>query len=245
MLDLGISDPKDIDLEAIAWSRGAIVHYRPLDKCEATIVGTKTRAVITINSMSIPRRRRYSLGHEIGHWHYHKGRILYCGPSDVENPSINSSLNPERQANDFASDLLLPNYLFRPRALKLGKPTLNLIRELAEEFQVSATATLLKLVQCDVYPLVIVCHNKQQRRWFRRSVMLDQWWFPREELDPDSFAFDMLFKGLNESPHPRKIGAGAWFEFRNVDRYEILEQSFLLPNDEILSVLTLPQVAVD
>ena len=35
LLDLGINSPADIDLEAIAWTLGARVRYRPLDSCEA------------------------------------------------------------------------------------------------------------------------------------------------------------------------------------------------------------------
>ena len=206
-------------------------------------MGGKTRAVITVNANSIPTRKRYSLSHEIGHWHHHRGKILYCGPGDIGNPANSDALNPERQANDFASDLILPNYLFRPLALKLKKPTLGQIRELSDVFRASATATILKLVQNNLYPLVVVCHNKMRRRWFQRSAMLPEWWFPRDELDPDSFAFDMLFKNSAESGTPRKIGAGAWFSFRNVDRFEILEQSFLLPNEEVLTILALPQAA--
>ena len=207
-------------------------------------MGGKSRAVITVNANSIPTRKRYSLSHEIGHWHHHRGKILYCGPGDIGNPAIPDALNPERQANDFASDLILPNFLFRPLALKLKKTTLAHIRDLADVFRASTTATILKLVQNNLYPLVAVCHGKMQRRWFRRSAMLGEWWFPRDELDPDSFAFDMLFKNAKESTTPRKIGAGAWFSFRNVDRFEILEQSFLLPNAEVLTVLTLPPEAI-
>jgi Zn-dependent peptidase ImmA (M78 family) len=75
---LGIESPGEIDLEAIAWTRGAVVNYRPLDRCEATIVGSKRRAVIAVNSRSPPDRRRFSLAHELGHWHHHKGRMLFC-----------------------------------------------------------------------------------------------------------------------------------------------------------------------
>ena len=46
---LGIETPGEIDLEAIAWTRGAVVDYRPLDRCEATIVGSKRKAVIAVN----------------------------------------------------------------------------------------------------------------------------------------------------------------------------------------------------
>ena len=67
--------------------------------------------------------------------------------------------------------------------------------------------------------------------------MVPQWWFPREDLDADTFAFEILHNGVNEDAFPRKNGAGAWFEFWNVDRYEIQEQSFPLPNDEVLTVL--------
>lgn len=243
LIDLGITAPKDIDLEAVAWTRGVIVHYRSLDKCEATIVGSHKHAVVTVNSQSIPTRRRFSLAHEIGHWHFHKGRVLYCGPSDIGNPA-HDALDPERQANDFASDLILPNYLFRPLALKLKKPSLPLVREIADDFQASLTATYLKLLQNEVFPILVVCHNKSRRRWYRSSPMIPGWWYPREDLDADSFAFDMLFKGAKESTHPRKIGAAAWFSFRNCDRFEIQEQSFSLPNEEVLTVLLLPSDAI-
>jgi hypothetical protein len=35
--DLGVTDPKEIDLEAVAWTLGARVKYRPLDGCAPTI----------------------------------------------------------------------------------------------------------------------------------------------------------------------------------------------------------------
>ena len=41
--DLGVTDPDDIDLEAIAWTMGAEVRYRPLDGCEARILGRDDR----------------------------------------------------------------------------------------------------------------------------------------------------------------------------------------------------------
>jgi hypothetical protein len=85
-----------------------------------------------------------------------------------------------------------------------------------------------------------VCHGKDKRRWFKRANMVPQWWFPRDDLDPDTFAFEILHNRAGEDAFPRKNGAGAWFEFRRVDRYEIQEQSFPLPNDEVLTVLTIP-----
>ena len=64
---LGVNAPDDIDLEAIAWHVGAIVRYQRLDNCEAQIVGLGNRSVITVNSDSSSTRRRFSIGHELGH----------------------------------------------------------------------------------------------------------------------------------------------------------------------------------
>ena len=239
LLELGIQTPQEIDLKAIAWILGAAVNYRPLENCEAMIVGSSRRAIITVNSNAIPARRRFSIAHEIGHWHHHRGRVLFCGARDIDNPG-HDALNPENQADQFASDLILPGFMFRPRLAKMKRPTLAAIREIADEFQASDTATMLKVVDSDQFPILAVCHNKERRRWFRRASMIPGWWFPRNELDHESFAFEMLFGRTGESSYPRKVGADAWFEFRGVDRFEILEQSFLLPNEEVLTLLILP-----
>lgn len=243
LVDLGIESPQDIDLEAIAWTLGAAVNYRPLDKCEAMIVGGGRRAIITVNSKTIPVRRRFSIAHEIGHWHHHRGRILFCGARDIDNPA-DDALHPEKQADQFASDLILPAFMVKPRLIKMKRPTLAAVREIADEFEASDTATLLKIIDLDQFPILAVCHNKERRRWFRRAPMIPGWWFPRNELDHESFAFEMLFGGAGESAYPRKIGADAWFEFRGVDRFEVQEQSFLLPNEEVLTLLTLPEEAL-
>lgn len=240
LMQLGVLRAQDIDLDAIAWHLGAAVKYRHMDSADGTIVGSLNRAVIAINSSSIPTRQRFSLAHELGHWHYHRGRTLFCGPSDIGN-FAGGPLDPERQADAFASDLILPNYLVRPRIATFKKLSLNLVRELAEEFRASLTATLIKILNDNRFPILLVCHGKDRRRWFRRATMVPQWWFPREDLDVDTFAFEILHNGAAEDTFPRKNGAGAWFDFRNVDRYEIFEQSFPLPNEEVLTVLTIPE----
>jgi Zn-dependent peptidase ImmA (M78 family) len=141
---LGIADPQEIDLDAIAWTQGAVVNYRPLDGCEARILGSARKAVISVNSRSPEHRRRFSLAHELGHWHHHRGWVLFCGKDDIGN-FANDALNPERHADIFASDLILPNYLLIPRIQKLKRVTLAAAREISHEFCASLTATLLKI----------------------------------------------------------------------------------------------------
>jgi hypothetical protein len=54
----------------------------------------------------------------------------------------------------------------------------------------------------------------------------------------------MLFNGAAEGNFPRKMPADAWFDFKGSDRFEVTEQSFLLPDEEILTVLMLSDAAV-
>jgi Zn-dependent peptidase ImmA (M78 family) len=238
LLGLGIRHPNEIDLEAVAASRNAFVRYKPLDKCEAMIVGSK-KAIILVNSHSRAERQRFSLAHEVGHWHHHRGQVLYCGPTDVGNPAP-GPLNPERQADEFASDLILPNYMFRPILAKVARVRLQEMREIAAEFRASLTATLIKAVEANRFPIVLACHDRHGLRWSKRADMVPGWWRLQRTLDPETFAGRMLFQGAAEEAWPRAIPADAWFEFRGAGEYEVKEQSFLLPNDQVLTVLTLP-----
>lgn len=73
---LGVTEPDEIDLEAIAYYVNARVRYRPLDGCEARIIGKGDQAIITVNTNSGYRRKRFSIAHELGHWHHHRGKSL-------------------------------------------------------------------------------------------------------------------------------------------------------------------------
>ena len=162
----GIDDPKDIDLEAIAWRVGAIVKYRPLDGCEAMIVGNDRNAIISVKSTSMAERRRFSIGHELGHWHHHRRKLLFCTGREIG--CLESRVGPEQVADEFASDLLLPNYLFRPAARKIKRLNLKAVRDLATLFDASLSATLSKLATIDMFPIMVVRHAQDGRRWFGR-----------------------------------------------------------------------------
>src|SRR5262249_29902546 len=137
---LGITDPRDIDLEAIAFDQGAIVKHASLDGCEARIVGYGSKAIITVDDSKAWTRQRFSTAHELGHWKYHRGRSLVCRPDELADLRSNS-LDPERVADFYAADLLLPRYLFVPRATALRHCSFDAIDTLSREFSTSLQAT--------------------------------------------------------------------------------------------------------
>ena len=236
--DLGITEPEEIDVEAIAWHLGAKVRYRPLESCEARLLGRDDKAIISVDDRKDPRRQRFSIGHELGHWRHHRGRCLICRTEEIGNPR-RLATDPERVADAYASDLLLPRYILEPLLRKVPKLTLTAMREMAGRFDASLTATLIKVVEADRYPIMIVCHGVDGRKWFKRSDTIGRW-FPRDELDDESSAFSLLYgPGPDEQRAPMKVGADAWFDRRGVEEFEVLEQSYRLPGKEVLTVVTL------
>lgn len=95
---LGVTEARDIDLDLVAWERRAEVVYRPLKGAEAHIQGRGGTAVIIVNSLSPPERRRYSLAHELGHWHHHTIAGGGCSPAAGRRPRRGTGARRTRSA---------------------------------------------------------------------------------------------------------------------------------------------------
>ena len=235
---LGVTAASDIDLDAIAWELGIVgVKERKLDGCEARIVGLGDRAIVSLDPRPIQRRRRFSLAHEMGHWMHHRGRTTFCRKEDIgESPD---SAGVERTANGFASDLLLPRYLVQPLVRRAERLTLSFIKEVADQFDTTRSATALKLLHLGEFPVLIIKYDLTGRRWFQRSALVPRRWFPAAELDHETYAFDMLHGSGTDQANPRKVGADAFFDRHGADRFEVHEQSFRTADTEIITILTL------
>ena len=241
---LGITEPEEIDIEVVARSLGAKVKYRQLESCEARIVGQAERAIITVDSRAAPRRKRFSVAHELGHWHRHRGLCLTCRSRDIGRPMSDGRRehvagNPELQVDAYASDLLLPGYIFRPMIAEVDRLTLSAVKTLADRFETSMTATTIRALGTNRFTSMLVCHSQAGMRWFRRPPLVPDRWFPRSDLLPESPSFRVLFKGGPESGQPVKVKASCWFDNTLSERFMVTEQTFRLPDDRVATLLTL------
>ena len=234
---LGVTTPAEIDIEAIAWAVGAQVRYRVLESCEARIIGFNDRAIITVQQEGDWRRRRFSIAHELGHWQLHRGRSSICRANEIGGRSQGAA-PAERAADTFGAELLMPAYLFNPLIAKHKRPSFEAIDAIAQEFSTSRSATARRFVDLSPWPCMLVCHGPQGRRWFKRSEDIPTHWFPQNTLDPESSAMTVLY-GDAERSSPEIIGADAWFDRWNADRFTITEQSIKAFGGEVLTLLTL------
>jgi hypothetical protein len=84
---------------------------------------------------------------------------------------------------------------------------------------------------------VTVCHGSAGRKWFSRGPDVPSRWFPKDDLDADSFAFGVLHAGNPDDLMPRKIGADAWFDRWEAQKYEVQEQTIRTDTDEVLTLV--------
>ncbi|MBI2716217.1 MAG: ImmA/IrrE family metallo-endopeptidase [Rhizobiales bacterium] len=242
LLGLGVTDPREIDVRAIAHEVGAAVRIRKLTRCEARIVGTGDRAIISVSEDSGFQRRRFSIAHELGHWELHRGRQFECRAFDIDNAE-NGPLNPERQADEYAADLLMPWYLFKPRLAQAKHVDLALLEEMHRTFDASLPATALRIADANVEPVIVACYDQSGRRWFKRSKDVPERWFPVDKLDPDTYAADVL-TGKRDRTHMSAVGANAWFDAEGIGEYEMREQSLRLSDGKVLVILRITEEAM-
>lgn len=220
--NLGISEPRDLDVEAIAFDAGMRVTYRAMQGCEASLVGFGNRAIATINPSPHRGRARFSIGHELGHWQMHRGQSFFCRAEDIA-ANLAADRKLERQADEFASHLLLPSSLLLPAMKGLRAPTFRAIDHLGVEFDASLLATALRIIRTNSFPAILACYGTGGLRWQVPSRCVPWRWRPKTRLDPASMAYDLMSAG-KETEGASKQAADAWFDDDDADDYEILEE---------------------
>ena len=235
---LGIADPTDIDLDAIAFHLGVIIKRRRLDGCEARLVGSGDSAIITIDSQSIPTRQRFSIAHELGHWKLDRGRGGFLCTKDDIGSRNGSVRDGEAIANSFASQLVLPDYLFNP--LAAGKPiTFDAAEKIAGIFNTSLSATAIKLVKNAAIAAWLVCHHHRGIAWSFKSRVAPDDLYLRRELHQDTEGFELLF-GVTNARTRIKVETGPlWFSNRDASKYQVRTQSTKAMDGTVLSIVSL------
>jgi hypothetical protein len=233
--ELWITAPEEIDIEAIATHCGATVLYEPLRGCEARILGRDDRAIITVNSASRRERQRFSAAHELGHWMQDHGKMAAGACSEQAFATEWFKENPEYRANRYAADLLLPRAMFCDRARK-QPVAFATVRDLAQQFQTSLTATAIRLVELGSFPAMAVCNTLQKREWFCRGPSIPEGLWLLDEPGRDTVAYDLL-RGSTEDAGPADVPASGWFAASESSRYLIREDSVRITPRLILTVL--------
>lgn len=232
---LGVRRPSDIDLEAIAFHFGARVEYRSLEGCAARIIGVDERAIITIDENSPEHRRRFSLGHELGHWLWDRGTFaLMCKQTDLGETRQRGDTR-EARANRFAAELLMPRMLFREEAR--GRPiTFDTVRYLSGVFRTSLMATSIRAVELGSYPAMVVLTGGRGRLWYWSGEDVPRYLQPRMVPGRDTSAHRII-TGDFVATGAMEVDADEWFDHPDAESHVVMEDSVRSHGGSVLSLI--------
>jgi Zn-dependent peptidase ImmA (M78 family) len=133
----------------------------------------RTKGIILVNKDARGGRRRFTIGHELGHFLIPthkpvKGDVFLCSRDDMRLWSTaeqNAYARMEVEANKFAALLLMPPPLLRPYLARTGDPDLKHVLALHEDFEVSKDSAARAYAQYHDEPiaLAVVHEGKVQR----------------------------------------------------------------------------------
>ena len=122
---------------------------------------------------------RFTMAHELGHYFIPAHRLGLMSGEMKPHGSVNFINNLpawqiEREADAFASSLLMPSSIFKD--IIKGKPfNFQLIETIADKFNVSKSAAALRFVDIGNYPIMVVFAIEGKIRWVSRSEDFPFW----------------------------------------------------------------------
>lgn len=233
--DLAITSPSEIDIEAIAYYKNALVIEKSLVGCEAMIIGANDKAVITIKAESNFARKRFSVGHELGHWIKDRGIIgNLCSKNDMNEPKGHTK-GRENIANAFASELLMPSYLLVEHLN--GSPLdLDLLSSVKETFNTSFMAAMKRVIASQYHTGFFVIYRKDgTRRLFHANKNLPYSFLPPNIVPKGSKAFDLIFSGIDSGSG--FVDGEVWCKDHWANDAVVYEHSFHYHDGEFISLV--------
>ncbi|MBL9045515.1 MAG: ImmA/IrrE family metallo-endopeptidase [Myxococcales bacterium] len=240
LADLKINHPVEVDIDTLAYMRGALVRDIPMNGAQGRSCRIGARAIISVNEqVTYVPRRRYVVAHELGHLEIHrdKNQLSLCAEASI---SERYDQGTEREANAFASALLMPKALWDKR-VDVKTPSLDVVSNLSREFQVSFTAAAIRFVKLCPERCAAVFSQDNRVVWaalgtdFGYSIRRD------DQLSTYTLASDFFKKG-SVAERMETISAQGWLESRRVGRdHDLKEQCRVISSiAATLSLLWIP-----
>lgn len=143
-----------------------IILSKPMHKDGYLVCENGCKLIFVSSSVHNAHRRKFIIAHEIGHFLLHRNHLFCCANiSEMGSSRINSS-RQEQEANDFASEYLLPA-LQLTQFLPKDVLHFSIISKIADYFDVSMTFAAIKAVQLsNTESEILLCYEGNNLKWF-------------------------------------------------------------------------------
>jgi Zn-dependent peptidase ImmA (M78 family) len=159
-----------IDLDKIIKAEGNI-RTRPAnygERFDGRIEYIREKKIfILYHPIVITPRVRFTIAHELGHFYIPEHRnLLLVGKAHNSKPGFISDKKIEREADEFASYLLIPQTYLGKLLWQKKFLALKDLLELSNQFQASATAMAIRYVNMTPEPCAIILSKDGQQKFY-------------------------------------------------------------------------------
>jgi len=231
----GLDSLINFPLDLFANGLGITLIEKPLENCDGRIIFGKTKTLIELNSeIEFEEKKRFTLAHEIGHFILHKNIELHNDNESTTSWFSNKESQAkagkqESEANEFASELLMPSTLFIEKIK--GKPfSPDLLRSLSQYFKTSVTSIIFRYFELGNNPICIFYMHNNIVKYWKRPDDYPYFIIDRTKLAPpeDSIAAEFFDKGkiYSNVQSKRPIWKSTWFDIKdweNENQYKFFE----------------------
>jgi len=240
--DIGWSKPGDLSLDEMLNFKGAYIREAALKNCEGRIVLHGQNAIVSISDkIAHDGKRNFVLAHELGHLLLHPNLMPVFTDNAITLSDWYKNGIHEIEANAFATELLMPNELFK-KFVKGKRLNIGLIEDVADYFKASLTASFLRYVHLGDFPLMVVFIDKGIIEWKQSSADFPFPYLPLKNKVPAySVAGDFVYNNVPLGDRPEKVDVIEWFpedhQALKLSNWQIYEQCFHVSKTGLISCL--------
>ncbi len=238
----GMETAVPLDVDLLAERCGIAVHDDDFDGFLGLWLHAGSREGILLDARQTPRRRRFTLAHELGHScipTHRKATNLKCIDADLSEADTDRGI--ETEANVFAAALLAPKRLVSP-LLKTGALSLAKADEIANTFEISLTCAARRVAEHSGQPTALVLTDHGRISWCVRRGGFPYGLPDKGDRVPPETIAHFVEHGEDGTLAPRRVRSTSWLPM-TPPRFTLMESAIRLGSlDQILSLLWIPDL---
>ncbi|MBD3184178.1 ImmA/IrrE family metallo-endopeptidase [Candidatus Poribacteria bacterium] len=200
--------------------------------------------IMVNSSIKSKARIRFTIAHELGHYtiDYHNSLGYQCFGKDIG--SLGEYIKKEeREANEFAVELLMPENVFR-QDIQNRDISLKTISFLARKYKTSITSTAIRYARFNPEVCAIIVSEEGKIRYFSysesfrkdKSLYLSR----SAPLQEGTFAKKLFDKDIKDLDAHGEVYINSWSKSASDSKAKMIEQSRYFPKfKQILSLIWL------
>jgi len=189
------------------------------------------RIFILYHPAVVTPRVRFSIAHELGHFYIPEHRkLLLAGKCHNSKSGFVSHKTLEREADEFAANLLVPQDYLAKLTQKRKFLTLRDLLDLANDLQVSATAMAIRYINTTADRCAIILSQNGQQKFYWPSEEMEHIgfkWRGRQDIPLNTATAKAAQNQGSGKIFEKGLDSDDWFS-RRIRECEIWEEAFPL-----------------